>query len=157
MRYLEEGKLTGCFVCEAMRGEASSESLLLLKFRTAGVLLNRYPYSTGHLMIVPEKHVNSMTNLSLKELSDITFLLRESERILKHAYNPDGFNVGVNLGAAAGAGLKDHLHVHIMPRWLGDTNFMTTCSETRIIPELLSDSYTKLVGAFQMIKDFPRE
>jgi ATP adenylyltransferase len=113
--------------------------------------MNAFPYTSGHLMVVPLSHGGTMGDFSPEELFQMTDLLRESERILSETYNPMGFNIGINVGAAAGAGIAGHLHAHILPRWEGDTNFLTTIHETRVIPEDLHVAYDRLLPYFSCI------
>jgi ATP adenylyltransferase len=148
MKYLEKQKIDGCFICHALCSKQPEKDYVLLKTSHCGIILNRYPYTTGHLMIVSVKHTGTFADLSTADLTDMMNWVKKAEAVLKDTYNPDGFNIGVNLGEAAGAGLKDHLHIHIMPRWTGDTNFMTTCGEIRVIPENLSETYKRLKPAF---------
>ena len=107
-------------------------------------MLNRYPYSNGHLLLIPNEHVSSLEEASLDSLTELMALSQATLRALREAYSPEGFNMGVNIGAAAGAGIPDHVHAHILPRWVGDTNFMTTVAQTRIIPEDLIVTYARM-------------
>jgi len=111
---------------------------------SAFVILNLYPYNNGHLMVVPYRHVPSLVALSPEELQELAVLAQRSEKVLGEAYDPHGINVGINLGKAGGAGVLDHLHVHLVPRWSGDTNFMTVVGETRVLPEDLSQTAARL-------------
>ncbi len=111
------------------------------------MLLNRYPYSSGHLMIVPFEHVASLTAASEETTAEMMNLARRAEECLETAYSPDGLNIGINIGASAGAGIAGHLHLHALPRWSGDANFMTTIGETRVLPEDLDTTYRKLKTA----------
>jgi ATP adenylyltransferase len=113
------------------------------------VLLNLYPYTNGHLMVAPYAHVAELDELNTEAASELMTLARTSVRHLKAAYKPHGLNVGMNLGECAGAGVAGHLHLHILPRWVGDANFMTVVGETRVMPEELSETYRKLKAAFQ--------
>ncbi len=108
------------------------------------VVLNRYPYTSGHLMIVPFGHVSSLSAASGDATAEMMELTRKAEDILREAYRPDGLNLGMNIGASAGAGVAGHIHMHLLPRWGGDANFMTTIAETRVLPEALETSYAKL-------------
>ncbi len=157
MKYLEGAKLSDCFLCKALSQSENKENLVLVKTHLVGVVLNRYPYNNGHIMIVPIQHVPSFIPLEIDVLSELSHWIRISEKILREVYDPDGFNIGVNLGSAGGAGLDSHLHIHMMPRWSGDTNFITTCGELRVIPELLSNTYDRLIIPFQNVKDAPSE
>ncbi len=108
------------------------------------VVLNRYPYSSGHLMVVPFAHVSTLSGSSDETAAEMMVLARRSEDVLRAAYKPDGLNIGMNIGASAGAGVAGHVHLHVLPRWAGDVNFMTTVAETRVLPEALETSYKKL-------------
>ncbi len=111
------------------------------------VVLNRYPYTSGHLMIVPFEHVPTLSAASAETAAEMMSLTRRAEDTLREAYHPDGFNLGMNIGASAGAGVAGHIHMHVLPRWLGDANFMTSVSETRVLPEALETTYAKLKDA----------
>ncbi len=132
------------------------ENLILWRGNDVFVILNRYPYNNGHLMIVPYREVAAYEDLTPDEQVEIAFTLARCLRWIRSALNPDGFNVGMNLGAAAGAGLPRHLHLHIVPRWSGDTNFMPTIGETKVIPEALSDTYRKLRAAMEQDEENTR-
>jgi ATP adenylyltransferase len=140
---------TGCIFCDLLSSPAPDEEKFIL--HRAGhnfVILNVYPYITGHLMVVPFGHVASFCELS-KEVSDeLSDLTKQAQSILAEVYRPHGFNIGMNLGRAAGAGVAGHLHQHVLPRWLGDANFMTTVGQTRTIPEDLTTTFSKLRGRF---------
>jgi ATP adenylyltransferase len=153
MSYLEGPKLTGCFLCKGFTDPDVEANLVLVKSSHSGIVLNRYPYITGHLMVFPSRHVSSFAELHSDELNDLARWIRASEIVLRKVYNPDGFNIGVNLGSAGGAGLKDHLHVHVLPRWNGDTNFMTTCADIRVVPETLDCTFKRLMPLYQAMKD----
>jgi ATP adenylyltransferase len=139
-----------CFLCRAAEaGRADEERLYLLATgERAFVLLNAFPYNPGHLMIAVRRHVGEVEILDPGELAEVSALLQRSIRALKDVSDPDGFNVGLNLGRVAGAGVPGHLHWHVIPRWNGDTNFVTVVGETRVLPELLADTYAKLRPAF---------
>ncbi len=137
-----------CFLCdEPVRGP-SPESLVLACTRNAFVIMNRYPYSNGHLLVAPRRHVSRPSDLTAAERTDLHELLITSMDILSDAFSVDGLNVGMNLGTAAGAGVADHIHWHIVPRWFGDTNAMTVVGEMRVIPEALLATYEKLQPLF---------
>jgi ATP adenylyltransferase len=123
------------------------ENLLLCRGGSAFVMLNAYPYTNGHLMVAPYKHTAEMSELDDGELLEINQLVAKAVRWISAVYKPDGFNIGVNLGRAAGAGIPSHIHWHIVPRWSGDTNFMTTIGEVRVLPQTLAESYDKLKEA----------
>ena len=137
----------GCIFCEHLA--AGDE--VLFRGDTAFVLLNAFPYNTGHLMLAPQRHVGEMTALSAAERHELMDLAAESVRIVTDAMGAHGFNVGMNLGNVAGAGIPGHLHVHVVPRWGGDTNFMTTVGETKVLPEMLADTAAKLRPLFDRL------
>jgi len=112
-------------------------------------MLNLYPYNNGHLMVVPYEHVASLEDLETETLTELMVLVNRSLAALREAMAPHGFNIGVNLGRAAGAGIREHVHIHIVPRWEGDTNFMPLLGQTRVIPEMLEDTYARLLVAIQ--------
>lgn len=137
-----------CIFCDAAAGTADEENLVICRGEFAFVLLNRYPYTSGHLMIAPYDHVPRLARISTAAADEIMHLTRVAEEILEKTYQPDGLNLGMNLGEAAGAGVEQHIHMHVLPRWNGDANFMTSVGGTRIIPEALPDTYAKLHRAF---------
>jgi ATP adenylyltransferase len=138
-----------CLFCFLQSGDAQHdrEQLILLRGPRAYVVLNRYPYSNGHLMIVPNIHVPSFESLDPETCLDIMLLLQRSLAALRQALKPEGFNVGANLGRVAGAGVPDHVHVHVVPRWLGDNNYVAVLGKTRLIPQLLEETYDLLQHA----------
>ena len=144
------GSATGCIFCEATR-ESESSSLIVFKGDTCYVILNLYPYNNGHVMVVPYRHLATFGDLSIEELTEIGVLIQRAEAALFEAYQPHGFNIGVNLGKPAGAGVLDHLHVHIVPRWNGDTNFMTVVGEMRVLPENIGASAERLRPIFERL------
>ncbi|MEP0767494.1 MAG: HIT domain-containing protein [Fimbriimonadia bacterium] len=137
----------GCIFCEKPAAQADEENLILFRGKTAFVILNLYPYSNGHLMVAPYKHAASLTELSEPELLELITLTRDATEWLKRAYHPSGMNIGMNLGRVAGAGIEGHIHMHVVPRWAGDTNFMAVLGDTRVIPEGLRRSYERLKEA----------
>ncbi len=138
-----------CIFCAAQKNPADDENNFVLH-RGANnfVILNLYPYITGHLMIAPFAHVGELDSAPKEVTDEMMDLAKHCETALRDAYHPDGFNLGMNLGRAGGAGIADHIHLHIMPRWAGDTNFMTTVGETRVLPEDLSTTYQKVREKF---------
>lgn len=149
MRYIRSPKRHGCIFCEKPGEGRDRENLILYRGRKCFVIMNRYPYNNGHLMVAPYRHVGDFEGLEEEEMAEIMRLLAMSVKALRRAYRPDGFNIGVNLGRAAGAGVEGHIHFHVVPRWVGDTNFMPVFSETRVIPELLEETYNKLLKHFR--------
>ncbi len=145
---------TGCIFCEAPR-PPHPDSLIVHQRNTCYVILNRYPYNNGHLMIVPYRHVASFVTLTPEERHEIADLQVLCERALVDAYQPQGMNVGVNLGKSAGAGVLEHVHVHFVPRWTGDTSFMGVVGETRVLPEDLQGSAARLKPIFERLAATP--
>lgn len=139
----------GCIFCEISRDRADDKRLVLLRGRHSYIVMNTYPYNNGHVMVTPYRHVPNITDLSGDELTDMMHLISYSVRLLRHVLNPDGFNLGANLGRVAGAGIVDHVHFHVVPRWKGDTNYMTTVAETRVLPEDLRSTYSRLLNGVQ--------
>ena len=149
MAYIDDGaKEAGCIFCTKYRQEDLKAALVLTHSRHAVVMMNKYPYNNGHLLIAPKHHENSLASLAPEEYSDLSEVLRRAVEIVKTVLNPGGVNVGMNLGQCAGAGIEDHLHWHIVPRWEGDTNFMPVIGETRVMPQHLADSYDRLQPHF---------
>lgn len=148
MEYILKAKEPGCFLCEMIQQDTDRDHLLLKRMDRCLVAMNRYPYNNGHLMVAPYRHVALMEDLQPDECADLMATVQESIRVLKKVLRPDGLNVGINLGKAAGAGLEEHLHIHIVPRWNGDTNFMPVLSDVRVMPQALWDSYDQLYPAF---------
>lgn len=145
MEYITGTKDQGrkkCFLC--LDGSDDEESLVLARRGTAFVIMNKFPYANGHIMVVPRRHAGRLEDLTDEELMDLMSLVRSMSSILKQELSTDGLNVGMNLGRAAGAGLEEHLHVHVVPRWFGDTNFMPVIGETKVISEHLLATYRKL-------------
>ena len=153
MHYILGEKKKGCFFCNDLKEKNQNKNLNLYQGRYVFVVMNRYPYNNGHLMIVPKRHRLNLEDLNREELKEFFELLKLCIRVLKAALRPSGFNVGMNIGKAGGAG-EDHVHLHVVPRWEGDTNFMPVIGEARVIPEYLEKTYQKLHDAFM---DFSRK
>jgi ATP adenylyltransferase len=134
----------GCIFCGRLALGDDEKALILTRSQLAFAILNAYPYNPGHLMVAPLRHVGELEALRPDELADASALLQRSVRALKEASGPDGFNIGLNLGRVAGAGVPGHVHWHVVPRWNGDTNFMAVVGETRVLPEALAATYAKL-------------
>jgi ATP adenylyltransferase len=150
MTYIEDRSARGCIFCAATTGDAR-ERLLLGTTAASLVLLNRFPYQNGHLMVAPRRHAAELHALPDPEHADLAETLRRSVRSLGERFQPGGFNVGMNLGVPAGAGVADHLHWHVVPRWSGDTNFMPVVGEVRVMPQHLLDTYDRLLPAFDWL------
>ena len=145
MRYIENADNSeGCIFCEFPAAENDVENLILLRGEHAFIILNAFPYSNGHLMVTPYRHTASLDDLDDAEMLETMTLTRQGVNLLKTAFRPDGFNIGINMGRVAGAGIADHVHVHIVPRWNGDTNFMPVLGDVRVIPESLQVVYERL-------------
>lgn len=139
----------GCVFCSiAADPDADASNFVLHRGERAFVLLNLYPYITGHLMVVPYLHTSEFDSVAKEITDEMMDLAKRSQTALRDTYSPAGFNLGMNLGSAAGAGIADHIHIHVLPRWSGDTNFMTTVGESRVIPEALEVTYQKLKEKF---------
>lgn len=147
MDYILSSKEKGCIFCLKPLENRDKENLILFQGKDAFIMMNRYPYNSGHLMIVPKRHCTELEKLKEKEWKEIFYFLQVSVKVLKETLSPQGFNIGMNLGKIAGAG-EEHLHFHIVPRWTGDTNFMPILGETKVIPEYLLNTYEKLKVAF---------
>lgn len=150
MTYIENhGKEEGCIFCNAPGQADGAANLIVHRGRSAYVILNRYPYTSGHLMVVPFEHKSALEDLEPATRAEMMELAAQSMSLLRKIYDPQAFNMGANIGEAAGAGVKEHFHIHVVPRWTGDTNFMTTLGETRVLPETLEDTFERLKAAFQ--------
>ena len=149
MQYLQENKTEqgGCVFCSIRDG--AEDERVLARTALGYTVLNKYPYNPGHLVIVPNRHVGDLADLEPEEHLDLQELLARSQRALRAAGDPHGFNIGMNLGRTAGAGIPDHLHWHLIPRWSGDTNFMPAIGQTRVLPELLAETYERLKPHFE--------
>ena len=151
MVYILQEKKGGCFFCDGLREGRDEGNLILYRGKLALVMMNRFPYNNGHVMVVPKRHCLCLEDLSDEEGQELFHLLQVSLRVLKSSLNPDGFNVGLNLGKAAGAG-EEHVHFHIVPRWVGDSNYMPVLGETKVISECLTETYRKLRLAFERLR-----
>ena len=149
MEYIENSnKEDGCIFCNAQAQEDSAENLIAFRGERAYVILNRYPYTSGHLMVVPFDHKPNLEELDPLTRAEMMELTARCMTILRKIYDPQAFNMGANIGEAAGAGVKSHVHLHIVPRWAGDTNFMSILGETRVLPEALESTYQRVRNGF---------
>ena len=149
MKYIQnETRESGCVFCNALEKADSAENLIVTRAQHSFVILNKFPYTSGHLMVVPMAHAASLEDLNPATRAEMMELVSQFITLLRGLYNTDGFNVGVNIGKAAGAGVPGHVHIHILPRWAGDTNFMTTVGETRVLPETLDETYRRVREKF---------
>jgi ATP adenylyltransferase len=140
---------TSCVFCDLNAAEPSSESLVVVKSRWAYVVMNKFPYSNGHLLLIPKRHVSDWEKLEKEELLDLMDLSQKAMNVLKRVVHAEAFNMGANLGRTAGAGIPDHVHLHIVPRWHGDTNFMPILAETKMISEHLVATHQKILQAWE--------
>ncbi|MBM3157679.1 MAG: HIT domain-containing protein [Chloroflexi bacterium] len=144
VEYLKCEQPAGCILCRKPEENRDSQNYILFRGKMNFVILNIYPYNTAHLMVAPFRHLASLDDLNDKEMFEHFDLVRRSARAIKEAYHPEGFNIGMNLGRVAGAGVEGHIHTHIVPRWKGDTNFMPVLSDTKVLPEALAATYAQL-------------
>lgn len=148
-RYLQKDAEPGCIFCQKAAENRDAENFIVLRAEFNFVILNLYPYTSGHLMVVPYEHVPTLGEARPETLDEMMRLSRRAEAALGETYRPKGFNLGMNIGEAAGAGVAGHIHMHVLPRWPGDVNFLTTVGETRVIPEDLKVTWEKLSKAFR--------
>ncbi len=142
----------GCFFCKSLKSKNPAKALLLRKDKYAFIIMNLYPYNNGHIMIAPRRHVGYYEKLKSYELDAMNKLLTQALKAMKTAMRPQGFNIGINQGAVAGAGVIDHIHIHCVPRWQGDTNYMPVLADTKIVSDSLKNTYTLLLQALNKIK-----
>lgn len=150
IRYVLAPKPKDCIFCSATKGN-EKEMLVVYKAKNSFVIMNKSPYNPGHVMVCPKRHVPSTEELNDEEILELMTLVNLSIKAIRLSMNPEGFNVGINLGAVAGAGIEGHLHVHVVPRWKGDTSFMPVLADVQIIPQALEESYEKIREAFDSL------
>jgi ATP adenylyltransferase len=151
-----EGKDEGCLFCEKPKEGDDEKALILARTELCFAMLNRYPYNSGHLMVAPLRHVGELEEVKDDESLDMQQLLHRCIKALKEAMQPEGFNIGMNLGVVAGAGIPGHLHWHVVPRWTGDTNFMPAVADVRVLSEGLQEAFRRLESALEEPKDMER-
>ena len=144
IRYILGEKEAGCFFCRKSQEGDDAKNHIVIRDRMCFALFNTYPYNAGHLMVAPYKHTGELDDLSEQELTELMMLTRRCKQLLARAIRPHGFNIGLNLGRPAGAGVLDHVHIHIVPRWEGDTNFMPVLADTHVVPQALDELYQVL-------------
>ncbi len=142
----------GCFLCQKPKENNDPANLILYRGESNFIILNSYPYNTGHLMVAPYRHIGDPSLLNKAEAKEHLEIIQLGLRVLTEVMRPEGFNIGMNLGRVAGAGLADHIHTHIVPRWQGDTNFMPVIADTKILPETLAATYQKLKQAIEALR-----
>ncbi len=139
-----QSKSAGCVFCDVQKETDGLENLVIFRGKRCFVILNRFPYTTGHMLVVANEHSNSLENLDAETRAEMMELATRGMGVLRSVYHPDAFNVGANIGEAAGAGVAGHVHIHVVPRWTGDANFMMTLAETKVMPEALENTYSRL-------------
>ena len=148
IEYIQMEKPEGCILCDKPKQTDDVSNYILYRGDKNFVIMNSYPYNPGHLMVAPYRHVANLEELNDEERHEHFNMVSQSVRLLKEIFNPTGFNIGMNIGRVAGAGIDDHIHTHIVPRWQGDTNFMPVIADVRVMPEALAETYNKLKGKF---------
>ncbi len=148
MEYIRAAKPKGCILCDKPAEDKDAENYILYRGEKNFVILNAYPYNSGHLMVVPYRHIASLEEMTEAERHEHFDIVSRSVKALRQELKPEGFNVGINMGKSAGAGIDDHIHTHLLPRWLGDTNFITVVGDVRVVPEALAETYRKLKERF---------
>ena len=146
IEYIRSEKPKECIFCQKLKEDRDPENYILFRGDKNFIMLNLYPYNPGHLMVAPYRHIADLDGLTDEEMLEHYKLVRKGARALAAAYSPQGFNIGMNLGRVAGAGIEDHIHSHIVPRWNGDTNYITVVSDLRVVPHALDATYAELVG-----------
>lgn len=150
MEYIEKNtKVDGCVFCVVQEQEDGPGNLIAFRGRHSYVILNRFPYTSGHLMVVPCQHKPNLEELDSETRAEMMELTAQCMTVLRKIYSPQAFNMGANIGEAAGAGIREHVHIHVVPRWAGDTNFMTAVGETRVLPESLETTYARVKKCFE--------
>jgi ATP adenylyltransferase len=148
IQYIREEKPRGCILCDKPKENKDVQNYILYRGKNNFIMLNSYPYNPGHLMVAPYRHTGNLEDLTAEERSEHFELISRSIRVLKEAFQPGGFNIGANIGKVAGAGIADHFHSHIVPRWQGDTNYVPVLADIRVVPQALADTYKTLQGKF---------
>ena len=148
IQYIQMAKPKGCILCDKPKESKDARNYILYRGKKNFIILNAFPYNPGHLMIAPYRHVASPEDLTEAERNEHFAIVSRCVRVLREVFKSDGFNIGVNLGKAAGAGIDDHFHTHIVPRWGGDTNFMPVLADVKVVNEALAETYQKLAGKF---------
>ena len=149
IQYIEMEKPEGCILCDKPKENKDVQNYILYRGKSNFVMLNSYPYNPGHLMVAPYEHIANLEELSDEVLQEHWRMVNLSLKILRQVFKPGGFNVGINMGRVAGAGVEKHVHTHIVPRWNGDTNFMQIMADVKVMPQALAETYDKLKGKFR--------
>jgi len=152
VQYINAEKQEGCIFCDKPKQDKDDENYILKRGRLGLIMLNAYPYNNGHLMVAPYRHVADISDLADEELLSVMHLVSLGKKVLSRAFSPDGFNIGINMGRVAGAGIEDHIHIHIVPRWNGDTNFMPVLADIKVMPQALSHTFSQLCDALAALE-----
>ncbi len=147
-QYIQKAREEGCILCQKAAGNSDEPNCILYRGKKNFIIMNTYPYNTAHLMVAPYRHVANLDELTDRERGEHFEIVSRCVRVLRRVFSPDGFNVGMNLGRVAGAGIDKHIHTHIVPRWVGDTNFMPVIADTKVVNEALAETYQRLKGEF---------
>lgn len=151
MKYINSNKKQDtCIFCSVVEQNEDSNNLIIYRGENCYLILNRFPYTTGHVMVIPYQHTESLSSLDQKTRSEMMELVSKASEVVKEIYKPEGFNIGINMGSAAGAGIAEHIHIHIVPRWISDTNFIPVTGDTRLIPEELAITYKRIKEAWKI-------
>ena len=147
MAYIRTFKKNYCVFCQALEHTPDGgENLIVIRGKKSFVILNRFPYASGHLMVIPFQHAPRLEDLTPETRAEMIELVTKGSQVLTEIYQPEGYNIGINMGEAAGAGIEEHIHIHIVPRWRGDTNYISTIGETRVLPETLDETYRRVLA-----------
>ena len=150
MKYINSIKNKGaCIFCSVLKQKDDVKNLIIFRGKSSYVILNRFPYTSGHVMVIPYQHTETLSLLDRDTRSEMMELVSNASEVVKEVYKPEGFNIGINMGSAAGAGIAEHIHIHIVPRWIGDTNFIPVTGDTRLIPEELEVTYERIKEAWE--------
>jgi ATP adenylyltransferase len=150
MKYIQGDKINSCIFCDVLSPPNDDETLIVFRGNLVFVILNLYPYTSGHLMVVPYMHVSTLAMLDYSTRTELMEVTTQATQVLSQVYKPEGFNLGINIGQIAGAGIQDHIHLHVVPRWSGDTNFMSSVGETRVLPEAIQITYSRIKEAWKV-------
>jgi len=148
IEYIRMAKPQGCILCDKPKEKQDEDNCIVFRGEKNFIMMNMYPYNPGHLLIAPYRHIAAFDELTRAEMNEHAALTQKCIKVLREAFKPTGFNIGVNMGAVAGAGIADHIHSHVVPRWQGDTNFMPVVGEVRVIPEAINETYQILKSKF---------
>ncbi len=149
LKYIKHPSQKGCVFCKTSRSKKDEKNLIIFRGKTCFAILNLYPYNSGHFMVTTYRHIGKFEKLTPEEIQEMFEITQRFKKILDHEMKPQGFNIGFNLGRVAGAGITDHIHLHVVPRWNGDTNFMPVLGDTKVMPQSLKDTFHMMIGSVQ--------